>query len=338
MSDIEKILLVDDEKAILTTFSMILADMGFYVKTACQAETALEIVASEKFELVFLDQFLDTTTGLELMDEMAKIDPNLYFVIFTANGSCDLAVESLKKGASDFISKPFFACDLLRSINYVQQKRELNVQKKQMMLELEGKVDEKTGELQSIHLSVLASLAQAIEKKDTGTFGHGRRVSYISMLIAKNLGINQQEQDTLRIAALLHDIGKIGISDYLLGKRGALTREEMNEIRCHPKNGFEILKPVKHFKNILPAILHHHESYNGSGYPHGLSGEEIPLHARIISVADTYDAIISDRPYRSASTHTAAVEELRRCAGRQFDAGIVRAFTDIGMIGLFNCT
>jgi HD-GYP domain-containing protein (c-di-GMP phosphodiesterase class II) len=127
---------------------------------------------------------------------------------------------------------------------------------------------------------------------------------------------------------MLHDIGKIGISDFVLGKNGVLTEGEKNIIKGHPSKGVEILKPIKHFESILPAILHHHENYDGSGYPSGLSGADIPLFARIISVADTYDAILSVRPYRSAATHKEAIKELLRCAGKQFDPHLVNAFVE----------
>jgi HD-GYP domain-containing protein (c-di-GMP phosphodiesterase class II) len=137
------------------------------------------------------------------------------------------------------------------------------------------------------------------------------------------------EVETVRAASLLHDIGKIGISDCILAKKGPLTKEEFGVIRSHPQKGVEILQPLKQFESLLPVILHHHERYGGSGYPAGLAGNAIPLSARIISVADTYDAIISDRPYRAAGTDEKAIAELRACAGKQFDPEVVDMFIEI---------
>jgi putative two-component system response regulator len=320
------ILIVDDEKRILDTFSLMLAEMGYYVETASHPDEALSLIGRRGFDIVFIDYFLGATIGLDLLARMSLIDPSLHFVVITANGSADLAVESLKKGASDFIVKPFFTADLRRSIEYVRKKIEIDTQKKELLSTLELKLTEKENELRRVNLSVLSSLAQAMEKKDIGTYGHSMRVSRYSLLIAAALGLGHDERNDLKAASLLHDIGKIGISDFILGKKGPLDESETDAVRSHPQNGVEILRPLKQFEPILPAILHHHENFDGSGYPHGLIGEEIPLHARIIAVADTYDAILSDRPYRAASDHDRAVRELFRNCGSQFDKKIVDAF------------
>ncbi|MFI5295988.1 MAG: HD domain-containing phosphohydrolase [Thermodesulfovibrionales bacterium] len=323
-----RILIVDDEERILDSFSMLLEGQGYYVRTAPRFDAAVKLASEEKFDIAFVDQFLGHARGLDLIQRLADIDPGLYSVIITANGSTDLAVESLKKGASDFIIKPFSLADLLRSIDYINKKRELDLQKKELLSMLTLEVNRKTEELKKVYFSVLASLAQAIEKKDMGTYGHCRRVSYCSGLIAATLDLQENEREELKAAAMLHDIGKIGISDFVLGKKGPLNEEEKNIIMNHPAKGVEILKPIQHFEFILPIILHHHENYDGSGYPSGLSRENIPLFARIISVADTYDAILSVRPYRSAAGHDEAIAELLRCAGKQFDPRLVDALVE----------
>jgi putative nucleotidyltransferase with HDIG domain len=326
MSEPARLLIVDDERRILETFSIMLEEMGHYVKTASDPDDALTFISEDEFDIVFLDQFLGRAKGLDLMQRMAKINPDLYYVIITSNGNPDLAVESLKRGASDFITKPFFIADLIKSIEYVNKKRELDKQKKELLATLESEVNEKTKELQEIYFSVLSSLAQAMEKKDIGTYGHSKRVTYYSRLIAAALDLKENDRKDLKAAALLHDIGKIGISDFILGKQGPLNEKEFQTVKDHPQKGVEILKSLKQFESLLPAILHHHENYDGSGYPHGLSGENIPLLARIIAVADTYDAILSDRPYRTARNHGKAINELLNSAGRQFDPVIINAF------------
>jgi len=326
MSDTTRILLVDDEKRILETFSLMLSDHGYEVKTATRAEDALRLVSESKFDIAFLDQFLGPARGLELMRELAGRDPELSFVLMTANGSTDLAVDALKRGATDFISKPFFIADMIRSIEHVNTKRALESQRRGMLQMLQQTVDEKTRELNRVHFSVLSSLAQAMEKRDFGTYGHSKRVNYQTRLIAAALDLGEKEREELKTAAMLHDIGKIGITDFILGKQGPLDAGEREIIRSHPQKGYEILKPLRQFETILPAILHHHEHYDGTGYPGGLVGEDIPFYARIIAVADTYDAIISTRPYRKGAGHEEALAELVRFSGRQFDPRILNAF------------
>jgi putative two-component system response regulator len=324
--DTTSILFVDDEPRILDVFSLLLMEAGYSIRTASRAEDALRLISDHRFDIVFLDQFLGPSRGLDVMRRMTEVNADLSYVIITANGSADLAVESLKSGALDFITKPFLVADLVRSIEYVKKRRELDRQRRDWLAELQLAVNEKTDELKKVYTHVLASLALAMEKKDMGTYGHSRRVSYNARLIAAALDLGEKDRADLKIAALLHDIGKIGITDFILGKEGPLTDAERAIIRSHPQKGVEILKPLKQYEHILPSILHHHENYDGSGYPRGISGERIPLHARIIAVADTYDAILSTRPYRAAADHARAITELLANAGRQFDPDIVTAF------------
>jgi putative nucleotidyltransferase with HDIG domain len=326
MTEETRVLIVDDERRILELFKPLLEDFGYYVRTAATPDDALRLVSEDTFHISFVDQYLGPMKGLELIGKMKVIDPEIYFVIMTACVSADLAVESLKNGASDFLSKPFFINDFIKSINYVNNKRALDREKIELIAALEFKADEKEEELKKMYFSVLYSLAQAMEKKDMGTYGHSKRVSYYSRLIAATLDLGEQDREGLKAASLLHDIGKIGISDFILGKNGRLSIKEMQEVKKHPIKGVEILKPLKQFGPILPTILHHHENYDGSGYPEGLAGEDIPFLARIIAVADTYDAILSNRPYRAARTNERALEELITYSGRQFDPVIVKAF------------
>jgi len=320
--------MVDDERQILNVFSLMLQDAGYDVWTASRPDEAFRILESEPIDVVFLDQFMGPVRGLDLMQQMLARYPHIAVVIMTANGSTDLAVEALKKGAMDFITKPFLVADLVKSIDYVRRKQELEQQKRTLVQTLELKVAEKTDELKHIYTRVLSSLAQAMEKRDTGTYGHSRRVSLYARMIAAALDLGEQDREDLKVASLLHDIGKIGITDVILGKEGPLTDDERGIIRSHPQKGVEILRPLKQYEHILPSILHHHEHFDGSGYPDGLAGEAIPIHSRIISIADTYDAILSTRPYRKGAAHVHAMQELQDFAGRQFDPVIVRAFVE----------
>lgn len=318
-----RILIVDDEKMILKTFSMMLGDFGFSLKTASTAGEALESVAGSRFDIVFLDQHIGKDRGLDLMQKLAQIDPKLYYVIITANGNTDLAVEALKRGASDFLTKPFFVADVIKSIDFVNQKRELDRQKKEMLVMLETKVRERTQELETIYIDVLASLAQALETRDFSTYGHCKRVSHYSRLIADELGLLPGDKHYLEIGSLLHDVGKIGISDSILLKPASLNGEEWDDLKNHPAKGVEILKPLKYLVPALSGILHHHEFFDGTGYPEGLKGEAIPLNARIIAVADAWDVMRSDRPYRKALGRETAIKELLKFSGIQFDPALV---------------
>jgi putative two-component system response regulator len=324
-----RILLVDDENPILDTLSCMFREIGWDVAIAATPAEALSLVSNERFRIAFVDNYLGSMEGIELIDQLRRSDPGLHFVIMTGKPNIDMAIHALKNGIADFLRKPFHFEDLLLSIEHVNRKIELEQQKKDLLAGLERTVREKTAELNQTYLSVLVTLSRTVEKKDLGTYGHSMRVSEMSARVAKRLGLPASEIETVRAASLLHDIGKIGISDFILAKKGPLTTEEFGIIRSHPQKGVEILQPLKQFASLLPAILHHHERYNGSGYPAGLPGDAIPLSARIISVADTYDAIISDRPYRSANTNEKAIAELRTYAGKQFDPNVVDSFVEI---------
>jgi len=264
-----------------------------------------------------------------LIQQIAKIDPNIHCVIMTGNPNVETAIYALKNGAADFLRKPFRVEDFLICMAHVGRKEKLEKERNELLAGLQLKVTEKSDELKQVYLSVLITLSRTVESKDLGTYGHSMRVSNIAMRIAKNLGLSVLEMEDVRAASLLHDIGKIGINDNILGKKGPLTPEESSIIRSHPEKGVEILQPLKQFEGLLPAIMHHHERFDGSGYPHGLSGDSIPLLARIISVADTYDAILSDRPYRVASRHEKAIRELWAWADKQFDPVVLDGFMQV---------
>ncbi len=326
-----RILLVDDEDRILEALGCMFKEIGLDVATAATPAEALRLVSEEQFRMAFIDNHLGPMEGITLIEQLSKSDPGLHFVIMTGNPNIETAIQALKNGVDDFLRKPFRFEDLLVSIEHVNRKIELEQQKRDLLDGLELAVQAKTAELHQTYLSVLVTLSRTVEKKDLGTYGHSMRVSELSVRIAERLGLLKSEIETVRAASLLHDIGKIGISDSLLAKKGQLTAEEAAFIRSHPQKGVEILEPLKQFESLIPAILHHHERYDGTGYPAGLAGDVIPLSARIISVADTYDAIRSDRPYRLAATHEKALHELNAWSGIQFDAQVVQALTQIAI-------
>ena len=178
-------------------------------------------------------------------------------------------------------------------------------------------------------LNAVSTLAMALEAKDAYTRGHSQRVSHYSVQIAREMGLDEREIEAIRLAGILHDIGKIGIRDEILHKAGKLTDEEWKQVRKHPEVSVSILSRIPDLKGIIKIIRHHHEHYNGKGYPSGLAGENIPLGARILSVTDMLDALISDRPYREKITFMEAVEEIRKVSGTQLDPRIVEALDRI---------
>ncbi|HEY5997932.1 MAG TPA: HD domain-containing phosphohydrolase [bacterium] len=328
--EIARVLLVDDEPQIRRVFGASLAAEGFEVGTAASAAEALAELERSAWDAAIVDHRLGPDRGLDVIGSIRERRPEVVCVLMTALGSTELAVRALKAGAADFIAKPFTLAQLLRSLEHAGRVRAVARERREMLAHLERLVEEKTRSLQRTYTGMLAAMAQAVEKKDHGTYGHSRRVSYCARLVVAALGLGADEREVIRVAALLHDIGKIGIADSVLGKAGPLDEGELRMMRSHPRHGVEILGPLRaqfpHFEEVLPAILHHHERFDGGGYPGGLAGERIPLSARVIALADTYDAILSARPYRAAADHERACSELRRCAGTQFDPRVVEAF------------
>lgn len=184
----------------------------------------------------------------------------------------------------------------------------------------------KIREVEDLLLNIIKVLSNALDAKSPWTKGHSERVSRYALMIAEELGLDREAKNTLQMAALLHDIGKIGMYDYILNKPDKLLPQEFEIVKLHPVKGAEILKPISHLQEVIKVISHHHEHYDGSGYPDGLKGEDIPLLSRILQVADAFDAMTSERPYRKIPGRKKAIEELKACAGRQFDPRVVDAF------------
>lgn len=184
-------------------------------------------------------------------------------------------------------------------------------------------------DLRNMFMGTLRSLVSAIDAKDTYTRGHSERVAWLSRELGRVAGLNKKSVERVHLAALVHDVGKIGIPDWVLTKPGRLTDEEFGMIKAHPRIGLQILRDIRQMHDLLPGVLHHHEKYDGSGYPDGLSGEDIPLYARVVALADSFDAMSSDRTYRRALPRSEVMAEIRRCAGKQFDPDLAAVFSDI---------
>lgn len=316
-----RVLVVDDESNIREALKAFLTFKGYLVQDHGDGEGALEAFRSSPFPLVLTDLMMPGLTGEDLLLEIKKIDPTAEVVVMTGHGTINSAVSTLRAGAYDYIIKPFKMESLLRALEKAKRHRDLIRENRR---------------LQENSLNVLRTMVNVLEHRDAYTAGHSQRVTEITLAVATGIGLPEEEIKTLRLAGLIHDLGKIGIDDHILRKPGRLDEEEYGIIKSHPEKGVQMIEPLDFLKDTIPVILHHHERYDGSGYPSGLRGEEIPLGARIITIADTFDAMTSSRAYRSARSTGEATDELIRCKGTQFDAEIVGIFLDISRTRTFD--
>lgn len=329
-----EILIVDDEQEIAKALEEVLLHRGYTVKCAHNGKDALELVKEHRPHLVFLDIRMPLMSGLTVLRNIREHDRSIKVIMVTAFGTKEIINEALRLGAVDFIQKPFTAKYLERDVMakvsaqlFDDLRTELD-EKEQLIDQLEN-LSERVS--RNFYQTVL-SLAAALESRDTYTHGHSERVEEYSKLIAKELKkkkvkeINEQFIEDLHIESRLHDIGKIAIPDTILNKPGRLTEEEYDEIKRHPAESARILAPLDNIKENIDIIYSHHERFDGTGYPNQKKGKKIPLRARIIAVADAFDAMTSDRPYREAMSTKAAFQELNDKKDIQFDPDVVDAF------------
>ncbi len=334
-SESPKILIVDDDDSVRDVISVLLAEEGYQCSCAKSAAEGLEM-ASAGFQLVISDMKMPGQDGLWLLDHVRKDYEDTAVIMLTGYGDTEAAVECLRRGAVDYLLKPPKVTDLVRAIERALAKRRVELARRRYQAKLEKRVREKTAELQQAlsdveraYNNTLLALVAALDAREHETSDHSQRVVRYTMAVASRLGIRGQELSDIARGALMHDIGKIGVPDSILLKPGPLTPVEWEEMRRHPVIGFNILKGIPFLTVPAEIVLSHQERVDGTGYPRKLAGNDIHVGARIFAVADTLDAITSDRPYRKAQTFENARHEIERCAGTQFDAEIVRAFLSI---------
>jgi putative two-component system response regulator len=323
------ILIVDDEAAVRRLLSRRVAGEGYRCEEASTGDEALIKIRSDLVQLVVLDIKMPGRSGVELLPEIKAAHPDVAVIMATAITDTSTAIECMKQGAYDYITKPFNLDEVVLSIERALEKRRLELENRDYQQHLEQKVEEQAKKIRTSFLNAITALVYALEAKDKYTSGHSQRVSRISVAIATELGLPQQDVERIRLAGLIHDIGKIGVREAVLNKPGKVNAEEYQHILSHCNIGEHILTPIVEDEQILRAVRHHHERYDGTGYPDGLSGGQIPLGAKILAVADTYDAIISGRPYREAESIQTACDEIQRHKGTQFDPEVVGAFLRI---------
>jgi putative two-component system response regulator len=323
------ILIVDDEAVVRRVLAEKVEAAGYRCEQASTADEALANIRSIAVQLAILDIKMPGRSGIELLTEIKAAHPDIAVIMATAVIDISTAIKCLKQGAYDYITKPFNLDEVVLSIERALEKRRLELEIRDYQLHLEQKVEEQAQKIRNAFLNAITSLAYALEAKDKYTSGHSQRVAEISVAIAAELGLSKPEIEKIRLAGLIHDIGKIGVREVVLNKPGKVSAKEYQHILSHSDIGEHILTPIVEDEAILKAVRHHHERYDGTGYPDGLSGEEIPLAARILAVADTYDAIISGRPYRAPESIPTACAEIKHHRGSQFDPKVVDAFLRI---------
>lgn len=325
MSERLRVVVADDDRGIRGVLRTILGPR-YRVVEAENGAQALRVFRDEGADLILSDLQMPGMGGLELLRRLRAIDDTVGFIILTGAGTVENAVEALRLQADDYLVKPFNVDEVLLSAERAISYRRLLRENRSYQQHLESRVAEQAAQLESLLLDALRSLATAIETRDDYTGGHVERVARYATATGRELGLSGEELRALWVGALLHDVGKIGVSDHVLRKPGPLTGEEYGEMQRHPEIGAGIMERSSFLRPGLPAVLHHQERFDGSGYPGGLAGEEISLQGRIVAVVDTFDALITVRPYRDAATPEEAMEEIRRHAGTQFDPAVVDAF------------
>jgi response regulator RpfG family c-di-GMP phosphodiesterase len=331
MNGRNRVLVVDDELGPREALRMILKD-HYEVSLAEDGNSALGLIARERYDVVILDIKMPDRDGIEVLKIAKEMNPDVEVVMITAYATVNTAREAIRHGALDYLIKPFDKKDVEKVVEKGIAKRMERQLSRERMEELQlatrslsRQVDKAKTDIQRHYDGTVKALIAAIDAVDHYTRGHSERVSNFSALLAQEVGFPSHQIVLLQQAAIVHDIGKIGVESRILRKQGSLTREELDELKRHPQIGVEIVGPVPFMAEVLPVILHHHERYDGKGFPHGLRGEEIVLGARIVAVADAVDAMLSDRPYRKALTLQEVRLELEREAGTQFDPQISSA-------------
>jgi len=323
------VLVVDDEESIRTIVRERLEIEGYSVGEAINGKDALAKLAAGGYSVLLTDIRMPEMDGITLLRESTSRFPDIAGIVMSAHSELDTAVAAIKIGACDYITKPFNFDVLLITIENAIRKKALEQEIQDYQANLEKKVKEQTDLINSMYVRSIDALIKALEAKDLYTRGHSQRVTMYSVAIGKAMHLQQEKIELLRQATVLHDLGKIGVREVILNKPGRLTDEEFREITLHPEVATRILQPIPFFRPLLPMVLHHHERFDGRGYPAGLAGGDIPVESRIMAVADTFDAMTSTRAYRQALSLEAANKEILRCSGTQFDPEIVPVFIGV---------
>ncbi|MDD5591338.1 MAG: response regulator [Dehalococcoidales bacterium] len=350
----ETILIVDDEEAIRKLLGRKLVSMGYWCREAGSAAQAIDELQAGAVALVLLDIKMPGKSGVQLLPEIRAVYPDTVVIMATAITDTNIAVHCMKHGAYDYVTKPFNLGGVALSVERALEQKRLEMENREYQQHLEERVSQQAEKIRRSFLNSITALAYALEAKDRYTSGHSERVADLSVAIATELGLPSEEIEKIRLAGLLHDIGKIGVKEPVLNKPDRLTDDEFQYVKSHCELGERILAPIVEDKDILFMVRHHHERYDGAGYPDGLPLTEMPppadiltviegfpemVHeetgggvpswcrgASVLAVADSFDAMTSARSYRKAMSDEIACAEIERGRGIQFTPAVVDAF------------
>jgi putative nucleotidyltransferase with HDIG domain len=325
----EAILVIDDEIAPREALRMVLKDK-YNVSAVSDAQEGLSFLSQNDIDLVVLDIMMPGMNGIEALQKIKSTYPETEVILLTAFASLGTARSAIRYGAFDYMTKPFDKDEVIKIVERGLEKKRMNtnsvLEKEELRYKtkyLEEQINKARQNLFVSYEGTVRALILTIDAKDHYTYDHSEHVARLSAAIANIVGLDRTQQIKLKQAALMHDIGKIGVDEFILRKNGALTEEEFNEMKKHPAIGARIIQEIPFLGDALPVIKHHHEFYDGGGYPDGLKREEIPLTARMVGLADAIDSMMRARPYRDAFEMDKVYRELTENAGIQFDPELV---------------
>ncbi len=330
------VLVVDDEEPIRNALRKFLKQQQFEVYTAGSADEALQQLRLHKVALMLSDIRMPGTSGVDLVPQAIEIEPELAILMLTAVNDATSAALCMQRGAMDYLTKPIELADLGRAVHRALKRREMLLENRQLNQWLKEEVTTRAAELQRernrlerVSTATLEALVNALEAKDPYLRGHSARVADLSANIATEMSFSEEDVDRVRMAGRLHDLGKIGTRDAVVNKEGPLTADEFEHVKQHVIIGAQILAPLVHLGDIVAMVKSHHERFDGTGYPDGLRGEEVPLGGRVIAAAEVYDALTTSRPYQEKMTPEQAVERMADLSGTVLDPKVYEALVRI---------
>ena len=331
-----RILVVDGDAHVRAMVGATLESQGHQVRTTSSGREAIKMVEETDFDLVLTEVVIQDGNGITLMEQIRGQKPQLPVVMVTTIHDISVAIDSMHRGAYDYVLKPFERGHLLgtveRALEYRQTLQENHSYQQNLEMAVRARTELLRQAMDDIEQSydiTLEALGDALDLKDSETEGHSKRVTAYTIALARAMGVASTEIKVIARGAFLHDIGKMALSDEILRKPGPLNAEEQEAMRLHCANGYDMLRKIPFLREVAEIVFTHQEHYDGSGYPSGLRSSEIPIGARIFAVADTLDAITSERPYRKARSFEKARKEIQRCSGTQFDPAVVEVFLKV---------